>query len=55
MIKVGEMIQVRKDLIKFDYRVMKITEKRMGAKFVQDHLNDLTVRRRRIYVWKLLI
>ena len=42
MIKVGEMIQVRKGLIKFDYRDMKITEKRMGAKFVKDHLNDLT-------------
>ena len=41
-IKVGDIIQVRKGVIKYLYRVKKTAEKRMSAKLVFDVLEDLT-------------
>lgn len=41
-IKAGDIIQVRKGVIKYLYRVKKTAEKRMGAKLVPDFLEDMT-------------
>ena len=41
-IQAGDVIQVRKGVIKFMYKVLKIAEKRMGAKLVPDFLEDIT-------------
>ncbi len=42
MVRKGDIIQVRKRVIKYKYKVLKIAEKRMGAKFVPDFLEDIT-------------
>ena len=42
MIRKGDIIQVRKRVIKYEYKVLKIAEKRMGAKLVPDFLEDIT-------------
>ena len=42
MVRKGDIIQVRKRVIKFEYKVMKIAEKRMSAKMVPDYLNNIT-------------
>ena len=42
MIKVGDIIQVRKDIIKHEYKMLQIAEKRVNAKLVPDFLIDLT-------------
>ena len=41
-IQAGDVIQVRKGVVKHIYCVLKIAEKRMGAKLISDFLNDLT-------------
>ena len=41
-IKQGETLLVRKGVIKYMYKVLKIAEKRMGAKFIIDFVEDLT-------------
>ena len=41
-IQAGDVIQVRKGVIKFMYKVLKIAEKRMGAKLIIDFVEDLT-------------
>ena len=41
-IRIGDQIQVRKGVIKYEYIVIKIAEKRMSAKIVPDYLNDIT-------------
>ena len=41
-VRIGDQIQVRKGVIKYEYIVIKIAEKRMSAKIVPDHLNDIT-------------
>ena len=41
-IKAGDIIQIRKDVIKYIYRVKTTAEKRMGAKLVPDFLEDMT-------------
>ena len=41
-IQAGDVIQVRKGVVKHLYCVLKIAEKRMGAKLISDFLNDLT-------------
>ena len=38
----GDLIQVRKGIIKYVYKVRKIAEKRMGAKLVPEFLEDIT-------------
>ena len=42
MVRKGDLIQVRKGVIKFEYKVLGIAEKRMGAKMVTDYMEDLT-------------
>ncbi len=42
MVRKGDIIQVRKRVIKYEYKVLKIAEKRMGAKLVPDFLEDMT-------------
>ena len=42
MIRKGDIIQVRKRVIKYEYKVLKIAEKRMGAKLVPEFLEDIT-------------
>ena len=41
-IQAGDVIQVRKGVIKFMYKVLKIAEKRMGAKLIIDFVEDIT-------------
>ena len=41
-IKPGETLLVRKGVIKYMYKVLKIAEKRMGAKHIIDFVEDLT-------------
>lgn len=42
MIKVGEVIQVRKPPITFSFKVLALTERRMGAKLVPEYLENVT-------------
>lgn len=42
MIKVGEVIQVRKPPVTFSFKVLALTEKRMGAKSVPEYLENVT-------------
>ena len=42
MIKVGEVIQVRKPPVTFSFKVLALTEKRMGAKAVPEYLENVT-------------
>ena len=41
-IQIGNIVQVRKDVVKYMYKVCQISEKRMGAKLVPDFLEDIT-------------
>ena len=41
-IKPGETLLVRKGVVKYMYKVLKIAEKRMGAKLIIDFVEDLT-------------
>ena len=41
-IKKNDIVQVRKGIIKYVYKVLQIAEKRMGAKLVPDFLEDMT-------------
>ena len=41
-IKKNDIVQVRKGVVKYLYKVRKIAEKRMGAKLVPDFLEDMT-------------
>lgn len=42
MIKIGEVIQVRKPPVTFSFKVLALTEKRMGAKLVPEFLENVT-------------
>ena len=42
MIKVGEVLQVRKPPITFSFKVLALTENRMGAKLVPQYLENIT-------------
>ena len=41
-IQIGNIVQVRKSVVKYMYKVCQISEKRMGAKLVPDFLEDIT-------------
>ena len=41
-IQQNDVIQVRKGVVKYLYKVRTIAEKRMGAKLVPDYLEDIT-------------
>ncbi|MDD4516408.1 RNA-binding S4 domain-containing protein [Massilibacteroides sp.] len=42
MIKVGDIIQVRKPPVTYSFKVLALTERRMGAKLVPDFLENVT-------------
>ena len=42
MIKVGDVIQVRKPPIIYSFRVLALTQNRMGAKLVPEYLENIT-------------
>ena len=42
MIKVGDVIQVRKPPITYSVKVLEVTERRMGAKMVPQYLENVT-------------
>jgi ribosome-associated heat shock protein Hsp15 len=42
MIKVGDIIQIRKPPITFSFKVLALTENRMGAKLVPQYLENVT-------------
>ncbi len=42
MIKVGDIIQIRKNPILFSFKVLALTENRMGAKLVPDFMENVT-------------
>ena len=42
MVKVGEVIAVRKPPITYSFKILALSEKRMGAKLVPDYLSNVT-------------
>jgi ribosome-associated heat shock protein Hsp15 len=42
MIKAGDMIKIRKPPVTYTYKVLQLSEKRMGAKLVNDFVLDMT-------------
>ena len=42
MIKVGEVIQVRKPPVIYSFKVLALTDKRMGAKLVPEFMENVT-------------
>ncbi|MDR2470227.1 MAG: RNA-binding S4 domain-containing protein [Tannerella sp.] len=44
MIKVGDVLQIRKPPVTFSFRVLALTESRMGAKLVPQYLENITPR-----------
>ncbi len=42
MIKVGDIIQIRKSPVTYSFKVLGLTEKRMGAKLVPEFMADVT-------------
>ena len=42
MIKVGDVIQVRKPPVAYSFRVLALSENRMGAKLVPGYLENIT-------------
>lgn len=42
MIKVGDVFQVRKPPITYSFKVLEVTERRMGAKMVPQYLENVT-------------
>lgn len=42
MIKVGDIIEVRKPPVTFSFKVLRLTENRMGAKLVPEYLENIT-------------
>lgn len=42
MVRVGEVIQVRKPPVTYSFKVLALTDKRMGAKLVADFMENVT-------------
>ena len=42
MIKIGDVVQIRKPPITFSFKVLALAEKRMGAKLVPEFLENIT-------------
>lgn len=42
LIKVGDVVNVRKPPVTYSFRVKALTENRLGAKFVPDYLENIT-------------
>ena len=41
-IRIGDKVSVRKNPVTYEYKVLYLTEKRMGAKLVPEYLEDIT-------------
>lgn len=41
-LKIGDVLYVRKNPVTYQYKVLGLTEKRMGAKLVPDFVEDIT-------------
>ncbi len=44
VVKVGDVVNVRKSPVTYSYKVLKLAGKRMGAKLVDDFVEDVTPR-----------
>ncbi|MDE5805272.1 MAG: RNA-binding S4 domain-containing protein, partial [Paramuribaculum sp.] len=42
MIKVGDIVKVRKPPVTYSFRVLALTENRLGAKLVPDYMENIT-------------
>lgn len=42
MVKVGDVIQVRKPPVTYSFKVLQLTERRMGAKLVPEYMENVT-------------
>ncbi len=42
MVKIGEVIQVRKPPITYSFKVLQLSERRMGAKLVPEYMENVT-------------
>lgn len=42
IVKVGDVIKVRKSLVTYHFKVLKLAGKRMGARLVADFMEDIT-------------
>jgi ribosome-associated heat shock protein Hsp15 len=42
VVKVGEVVKVRKSPVTYSYKVLQLADKRMGAKLVSDYMEDIT-------------
>jgi ribosome-associated heat shock protein Hsp15 len=42
MIRVGDVVQVRKPPVTFSFKVLALSDKRMGAKLVQQFMENVT-------------
>lgn len=42
MIKVGDVIQVRKPPVTYSFKVLQLSERRMGAKLVPEYMENVT-------------
>lgn len=44
MVKVGDIVKVRKPPVTYSFRVLALTENRLGAKLVADYMENITPR-----------
>ena len=42
MLKVGEVVEIRKGAVLYSYRIKQLTDHRLGAKLVPDYAENLT-------------
>jgi ribosome-associated heat shock protein Hsp15 len=42
IVKIGDVLKVRRPPVNYHYKVLKLAEKRMGAKLVSDYMKDVT-------------
>ncbi len=42
VVKIGDVVKVRKAPVTYSYKVLQLADKRMGAKLVSDYMEDVT-------------
>lgn len=42
VVKIGDVVKVRKAAVTYSYKVLQLADKRMGAKLVSDYMEDVT-------------
>ena len=42
IVQIGDVISVKKSAVKFEYKVIELLEKRVGAKLVENYITDIT-------------